>query len=251
MSIGDALRAAREEKGLSIPEVSARIRISKRYIQALEDGNFLMIPSLVYAKGFVKAYAEFLGLDAKSMVSQLVERYPVKKAQPRPAETRKKEPFKMPQLPAMPQVNVNATYAVYIVLVLIFLVLVGYEISSGRKQGETPAEFAVTPEAEAVKAVVPPPQPPKKPAAPAEAPADKRPGVKVEAIDDVRVEVSSDGQVVYQGQLAKAHWVVFRGRDIKVSAEDGGSVRVYLNGHNMGMLGATGERAESEYHPYQ
>ena len=49
-----------------------------------------MIPSLVYAKGFLKAYAEFLGLDAKLMVGGLVEKLPVKKEELRPAEQREK-----------------------------------------------------------------------------------------------------------------------------------------------------------------
>lgn len=247
--IGSQLRAAREEKGLSIPEVSAKLRISKRYIQALEDENFLMIPSLVYAKGFLKAYAEFLGLDAKAMVSGLVERYQVKKEELRPAEPKKKPPYKLPyNLPSI-RIGINPVHVVYVILVVVFLLLIGFELSSGRKHGEALTENIVTPEAAAVKPAV---EPPKKMAVPpAQNSVDNRPGVRIEAVSNVWVQVDSDGQVVYDSQLAKAHWIVFRGKEVRVRTNDAASVRVYLNGRNMGLLGAKGEQADAVYNPFK
>ena len=250
MSIGKDLRAAREEKGLSIPEVSARIRISKRYIQALEDENFLMIPSLVYAKGFLKAYSEFLGLDPKTMVGRLLEMYQVKKEETRPAEQKKPKNERSLRLPQF-KINVNAVHAAYVLLVIVFLLLIGFELSSGRKHGEASLESVVTPEAAAVKPAKPAEVLPKKPSPPAQTEVDKRPGVRIEAVGDVRVQVTSDGDVVYDGTLARAHWIVFRGKEVRVNTDDGGSVRTYLNGRNMGLLGAKGEQSSAVYNPYK
>ncbi len=61
MRIGQALDRP-EKKKLSITEAASAIRINKKYIQALEDENFLLLPSEVYAKGFVKSYSNYLGI---------------------------------------------------------------------------------------------------------------------------------------------------------------------------------------------
>ncbi len=73
MSIGNILKEKREERKLSVAQISSVIRINKKYLQALEDENFLLLPSLVYAKGFLKAYSEYLGLDPKGLLSELSE----------------------------------------------------------------------------------------------------------------------------------------------------------------------------------
>lgn len=73
MSIGKILREKREERKLSVAQISSAIRINKKYLQALEDENFLLIPSLVYAKGFLKAYSEYLGVDPKGLLSELTD----------------------------------------------------------------------------------------------------------------------------------------------------------------------------------
>ena len=72
MNIGEVLRSHREAKGLTIIDVASATRISKKYLQALEDENFLFIPSIVYAKGFLKTYAMYLGLDPKPLTEQLL-----------------------------------------------------------------------------------------------------------------------------------------------------------------------------------
>jgi cytoskeleton protein RodZ len=100
MSIGEVLKSARTQKQLTIGEVSTAIRVNKKYIQAMEDGNFLILPSLVYAKGFVKAYAEFLELDSRPLIDELLEFYrlkeePKKNAVLRPREQKK---FEMPNV---------------------------------------------------------------------------------------------------------------------------------------------------------
>ena len=80
---------------------------------------------------------------------------------------------------------------------------------------------------------------------------DNRPGVKIEAVTDARVRVISDGSTAYEGLLEKGHWVVFRGKEVKVTTDDGAGIKIYLNGRNMGLLGSKGEQAESTYYPYK
>ncbi len=69
MNFGETLREAREELGLSEKEVADKLQISAKYIMALERSDFAHIPPRVYARGFLKKYAEHLGFYADDMLS--------------------------------------------------------------------------------------------------------------------------------------------------------------------------------------
>ncbi len=61
--IGKTLKEKRIEKGLTIEDVSDAIKIRRKYLEAIESGNYSEIPDKVYTKSFLKIYAEFLELD--------------------------------------------------------------------------------------------------------------------------------------------------------------------------------------------
>lgn len=68
--LGDTLRKAREEKGLSLHDIEKGTSIRTQYIDAIECGNYSALPGAVYAKGFVRNYANFLKLDADECLRQ-------------------------------------------------------------------------------------------------------------------------------------------------------------------------------------
>ncbi len=72
-SLGEALRRAREEQGLSIEEAEGHTRIRRKYLEAFEIGNFSILPSSAHAKGFLRNYAAFLRMDANAVVSRFSE----------------------------------------------------------------------------------------------------------------------------------------------------------------------------------
>ncbi len=61
--IGSILRAKREEKGLSIVDISAMLCIRKSLVQALEDGNEALLPHEIYIRGYLKKYAQLLDIN--------------------------------------------------------------------------------------------------------------------------------------------------------------------------------------------
>ncbi len=67
-SIGKILKKARENAGFSIDQVARETHISKRYLTALEDENFSVFPGETYTIGFLRNYAEYLGLDTEEIV---------------------------------------------------------------------------------------------------------------------------------------------------------------------------------------
>ena len=68
--IGDSLREARTRRGLSAADVQTGIHIRERYLTALEEEHWEMLPGEAYTKGFLRTYAEFLGLDGELYIDE-------------------------------------------------------------------------------------------------------------------------------------------------------------------------------------
>jgi cytoskeleton protein RodZ len=62
-SIGDTLRRERQRRNLELDQVSRELKISARFLEAIEQENFARLPAGVFAKSFVRQYARLLGLD--------------------------------------------------------------------------------------------------------------------------------------------------------------------------------------------
>ncbi len=67
-SIGEKLRLARERNNLTIDQVARETHVAKRFLKALEDEDFSIFPGETYAMGFLRNYAEYLGLDAEELI---------------------------------------------------------------------------------------------------------------------------------------------------------------------------------------
>ena len=72
--IGNSLRAARERQGLGYPEIELATKIRAKYIRALEEEDFTAIPGDAYMRGFLRTYADYLGLDGEVYVDEYASR---------------------------------------------------------------------------------------------------------------------------------------------------------------------------------
>ncbi len=70
MGLGDTLKTARIQSGITLEHIEEETKIRKLYLEAIEDETFDVLPPKVYAIGFVKRYARFLGLDEKELVEE-------------------------------------------------------------------------------------------------------------------------------------------------------------------------------------
>jgi hypothetical protein len=75
--IGNSLREARLRQGLELSQVELATKIRAKYIRALEEEQFEVLPSGTYIKGFMRSYAEFLGLDGQLYVDEYNSRHVV------------------------------------------------------------------------------------------------------------------------------------------------------------------------------
>lgn len=97
--IGTSLREARLRRELDFPALEAITKVRGKYLRALEDERFEVLPSHTYIKGFLRAYADSLGLDGQLYVDEYNSRYvsaldedaPVRQRRPVPAARRRRQ----------------------------------------------------------------------------------------------------------------------------------------------------------------
>lgn len=75
--IGEIFKERRTERNISLKEVETATSIRINYLKAIEEGELFNVISHVYAQGFIKQYAQFLGLDGNRIIK---EQLPIKEA---------------------------------------------------------------------------------------------------------------------------------------------------------------------------
>ncbi|WP_141603455.1 helix-turn-helix domain-containing protein [Terrilactibacillus laevilacticus] len=74
--LGQALKEARKEKGMSLDDVLEITKIQKRYLAAIEEGQFDQLPGEFYTRAFIKNYAEAVGLDSGTIFEEYANEIP-------------------------------------------------------------------------------------------------------------------------------------------------------------------------------
>lgn len=90
--LGALLRKAREQRGYTLEDVQEYTKIRKRYLEAIETGDYKVLPGSFYVRAFVKTYAETVGLDAEEVLRLYHKELP----NPAAAEVIKSEPRMKP-----------------------------------------------------------------------------------------------------------------------------------------------------------
>ncbi len=188
-SIGERLKRARDDRGLSLEDVASQTRIPVRHLQNIENNEWDALPSVTYCTGFVRAYAGVVGLDGPELSRELRDQ--VGGIRPRTAPAEYYEPADPARVPPRSLAVIAAIIAV--------VLIVGYMLWRGSlDDGEQSAEVTPT-----VQTVAPTPQTPR-PAAPAPAPqAVAGEPVALTAVGEVwlRVDEPTGGPALFQGVL--------------------------------------------------
>jgi cytoskeleton protein RodZ len=129
--IGNSLREARLRQGLEIPRIEAETKIRGKYLRALEEEQFEVLPGDTYVKGFLRTYADYLGLDGQLYLDEYNSRFAAAEEVPfAQSTTPKKRRRRMES-----NLVVVALAAIVAVTVLVVVGLSGLGSSSG---DETP-----------------------------------------------------------------------------------------------------------------
>ncbi len=119
--IGYSLRAARERQGIGLPEAELATKIRAKYIRALEEEDFEALPADTYARGFLRTYADYLGLDGEIYVDEYASRFHNADwdDEPRVVRTRPRRPRRERAIERRAVVLVLAAIAVVTALVFV------------------------------------------------------------------------------------------------------------------------------------
>jgi cytoskeleton protein RodZ len=246
-TLGETLRRARLDKGLSLADAARDTRIRRGYLEALEAEDFNQLPPSVYTRGFVRTYAEYLGLNPQAMVDLY-----------QPPVRREREPS--PQLqPAVPRVAIPRALPLRPILLTLLgvVALAGLvlawnlyqSMAAALREGDnarairqvSPTTLSRQPTVIplAIASVGPSPSPTAEPTAaplplPSPSPTQVIDGILVEvrALSPVYVEASVDGQQVLAETLpAGAQRALPLGKNVVIMrVSKGNAVDITLNG---------------------
>jgi cytoskeletal protein RodZ len=80
--LGQLLRNARIERKISLDDLQEATKIRKRYLEAIEEGNYKVLPGSFYVRAFIKSYAEMVGLDPNEVLKLYETDMPPAEAEP-------------------------------------------------------------------------------------------------------------------------------------------------------------------------
>jgi hypothetical protein len=216
--IGNSLREARLRRQLEFSDAEHGTKIRGKYLRALEEEHFELLPSHTYVKGFLRSYADFLGLDGQLYVDEYNSRYVIGE-EDAPARAPRRVPAARARRADRRESNVVLLALVAIALVTA-LVIVAWRFG--------------TPEQQPVRGV----DTTRQPAPAAQAPV---------ASGNARVELratrgdsylivrsrSALGNVLYQGTLERGQRQRFDGQVLWIRLESPQNVLVRLNGNRV------------------
>jgi hypothetical protein len=85
--IGNSLREARVRRGIELAQAEQATKIRSKYLRSLEEERFELLPSETYVKGFLRTYADYLGLDGQLYVDEFNSRFVTDDREHRPRRT--------------------------------------------------------------------------------------------------------------------------------------------------------------------
>jgi hypothetical protein len=210
--IGSSLREARVRQGVDFPELEQLTKIRPKYLRALEDERFDILPAPTYVRGFLRSYADALGLDGQPFVDEYNSRFTV--GEDDTVVRARRVPPPRRERGRADRESRMAVLALVAIAVVTALVIAAWRF--GGPDGETvpglAGEAQVTPRAAAL------------------GPAR----LAVRAVDgDSWMEVrsrSAAGRLLYSGTLEKGQRKSFDGRRLHLALALPGNVTVRVNG---------------------
>lgn len=262
--IGQLLRDSREQLGLSHSEIERATHIRTRYLEALENGDLGSLPSPVQARGFLRNYAAFLGLDADQLLLRFTDQ--LEGSRHRPATARgASPPTSEPTMvhrrrPAW--LSSDLLVAVTISLVVLVVLFWGGSrvLAAIQEDGQsaTPSGFLiVTSPSPSASPSVEPAEQPNRDNPPAVTPspegtlpaallggAQQTEGINLRILVEKRawLSVLVDGEEAFRGRAKPGDILEFQAEDqILVVTGNGDGLRTVYNGQDQGRLGDVGE----------
>jgi cytoskeleton protein RodZ len=257
--IGAVLEKARKQRGLTLDEAEYATKIRKRYLDGLEREDFGVLPDAVYTRGFLKTYANYLGLDGEDLARQLRDRRRSRRERTFAYGAPKTSEFDKPlinpgELNGEKRRGISwPTVLNLLVALLLVAAIVGslYYVGLGAQRPEESPDARP----QAAEDVADNPQPPAGAPSgaengPPENGAPDRPEPRPETLsvvvsvegDPSWLSVLADGRLAYEQIAQPGFSRNFEAqREVSIKTGNAGAVGVEVNGQDLGRLGESGE----------
>src|SRR4051812_8812650 len=231
MAIGERLREARMRQKIDIAEVEAATKIRAKYLRALENEEFGLLPGTTFVKTFMRTYAEYLGLDAQLLIEEYRVDYEPRGEGEQPMVSRpsRRQERRRPRASRGPPGPGTAILVVMVVVVAILLILglTGNDSTDSNKPATStqakkkkPAHTKKTRHAAKPK------------------PTSVRLHVVPTAATYLCVDRGTGTPVLYQGTTTDSQ--TFHGKHLRLNIGNASTVRVFNNGKRVPLpSGAT------------
>ncbi|TVX93921.1 helix-turn-helix domain-containing protein [Paenibacillus agilis] len=128
--LGQMLKKARLEKGLSLDDVQEATKIRRRYLEAIEEGDYNVLPGSFYVRAFVKTYAETVGLNPDEILQYYRNTMPVEE-QEQPVEPMIRNKRKVQHSEGFGKWATTLLMWSFVILILVILYIVANQASKG------------------------------------------------------------------------------------------------------------------------
>ena len=249
--IGQLLREAREAKGCTLEEAERATRIRAKYLAAFEAEEFSVLPSEAQTRGFLRNYAQFLGLEADAILAEYARltKKPGLLGLPsaQPPALQKRPAAAAGGIQVRPRRRLTADVLVAAILSLalgLLLLWGGLQVFSGLADAETTPASATASVTPGLTATATSPAIDVAPTQPLPTPLPDYTGVHVLVRAEQRLwlRVTIDGVEDFSGLLRPGESQEFVGQQVvELATGNGKGTRVVWNGVDQGALGGVGE----------
>jgi len=251
--IGENLKNQRRNRQLTIGQVEEETKIRAKYLQALEEEEFGIIPGKVYVKGFLRTYATFLGLEASPLIEEydkLTNDNVIKTEEPNKTKRTTHEKSN-----SGPNFSWNPKYNKYVAVIAAIIILAFVNKFYPWAAPDNTAKKDTGPLPQNIESREENKEENKEPITEQETPVKEEPQ-KIEGAN-LNLEVSEgeswmkiavDGQTTFEGTLKSGETKSFQGEE-KVSVRFGnaGVVQITFNGESIGTIGEKGKVVSKEF----
>ena len=223
-SLGEHLRSSRMAKGITLEEISAATRIRAGFLEALERDDYDAFPALVYARGFLLAYARHVGLDQEEVLSRFKSQVAMKAKEVR--------------LSTMPRAEYPGRGLLVPIGLVVLAVIIGLlaHIISSPKLATTPTAVAPAPK------VVSPPSPEPSTVMAPEVISPPQHTLSIKAVEESWVRVQIDDEQPREMTLFEGDEInLIAKKGFKLDIGNAGGIELTFNGQPLGPLDSSGQ----------
>ncbi len=231
--LGEIFKQVRAERKITISQVESEIKVRRKFLEAIENEEFSQIPNIVVARGFIKLYSDFLGLDSKKLLQKFQEAIRDDK------NLQKSDKAQWVLLDSSRTAGILSfkfAAPIFSIILIAFILYFGVShFKNSLSVSIRTSETFIKTEMDVPRAVVTQPE-------------SEKVLLSADFVDRTWVSVELDGKEAFTGVVGRGQKMFWEAdKKIKIKAGNGGGVKVAVNERPLGLLGAKGSVIEKEF----